>query len=75
MQPEQITIAVDGVAARAYRAATAMQRRKLDALMSLRLREATEPTVSLDALMVQISEKAAQRGLTPETLAEMLAEP
>ena len=57
MQTEPITIAVDGLAAQAYRAATALQRLKLDALLSLRLREATDPAVSLDVLMRQIIQR------------------
>jgi hypothetical protein len=50
------------------------ERRKLDVLLSLRLREATRPGVSLKEFMREISRKAQERGLTPEILQAILDE-
>lgn len=75
MQTEEITIRVDADAARAYRAASDQQRRKLDLLLSLRLHEALRPGGSLKDLMRKMSRKAQERGLTPEILDAILHEP
>ncbi len=74
MQTEEITIRVDAEAARAYRAASEQERRKLDLLLSLRLRDALQPSGSLADLMRQLSRKAQERGLTPEVLESILHE-
>jgi hypothetical protein len=74
MQTEEITIRVDPDAARAYRATTDEQRRKLDLLLSLRLQDALNPSGSLQDLMRDISRKAQERGLTPEILESILRE-
>ena len=68
MKTAEITIRVAPEAAQAYRAASEEQRRKLDAPPSLRLRDATRPGESLQDVMREVSEKAEQRGLTPEIL-------
>jgi hypothetical protein len=65
---EEITVRVDADAARAYRAATAEERRKLDLLVSLRIHDALEARGSLQELMRDISRQAQARGLTPEIL-------
>jgi hypothetical protein len=70
MQTEEITIRVDLQAARAYRAASEQERRKLDLLLSLRLQDVLRPARSLQELMRDISRKAQERGLTPEILEE-----
>ena len=75
MQTEEITIRVDPEAARAYRTAPEEQRRKLDLLLSLRLRDAVCSDGSLKELMRDISRKAKERGLTPEMLEAILNEP
>jgi len=75
MQTEEITIRVDPEAARAYRAATEQDRRKLDLLLSLRLHDALRPGGSLKELRRDISRKAQERGLTPEILETILHEP
>jgi hypothetical protein len=75
MQTEEITIRVDPEAARAYRAASEQERRKLDLLLSLRLHDALRPSGSLKELMRDISRKAQERGLTPEALESILHEP
>ena len=74
MQTEEITIRVDPQAARAYRAASEQERRKLDLLLNLRLQDALHPGGSLQELMRDISRKAQERGLTPEILESILNE-
>jgi hypothetical protein len=69
---EQITITVDPVVAAAYRAASSQDRQKLDLLVNLRLREATRDEGSLKEAMRQISQRAQERGLTPEILESLL---
>lgn len=72
MPTEEITIRVDPEAARVYRTASELDRRKLDILLSLRLHDALRPGTSLQELMRDISRKAQQRGLTPEILESIL---
>jgi hypothetical protein len=72
MNVEEITIHVDSEAAQAYRGASEEQRRKLDLLLSLRLREATHPGVSLQEVMRDLGQKAQERGMTPEILQAIL---
>jgi hypothetical protein len=71
---EELTIQVDADAARAYRAASEQERRKLDLLMSLRLQDALTPGVSLQDFMRDIGRRAQARGLTPEILESTLNE-
>ena len=72
MFAEAITIHVDPEAARAYRSVTDEQRRKLDLLLSLRLREVARAELSLEEIMREIGQKAQERGLTSETLQTIL---
>ena len=69
---EQITVSVDTEVADAYRSASTSDRRKLDLLINLRLREATESRKSLQETMRDISRNARQRGLTPDILRSIL---
>ena len=69
---EQITVSVDPEVANAYRLASDADRRKLDLLVNLRLRDATRSNTSLNDVMFQISQNAQQRGLTPEILQSLL---
>lgn len=71
---QPITIHVDPDAASAYLAASGEDRRKLDLLMSLRLKEATAPGRPLDEIMRDIRREAQARGLTPEVLESLLDE-
>ena len=71
---EQITVSVDSDVANAYRLASDSDRRKLDLLINLRLRDATRSEASLKDVMLEISQNAQQRGLTPEILQAMLNE-
>ena len=74
METEQITIRVDTEAARAFKSASEEERRKLEALLSIRLVEATKTSGSLKQIMSEISRKAQERGLTPEILRSILDE-
>lgn len=74
MNAEPITIQVDPEAALAYRSVSDQERRKLDLLLSLRLREVTRPGASLEDVMDDISRNAQERGLTPDILQAMLDE-
>lgn len=74
METEQITIQVDAEAAHAFKSASEKDRRKLEALLSVRLREVTRTRESLKAVINEISQKAEERGLTPEVLKAMLNE-
>jgi hypothetical protein len=74
MPVDEITIRVDPEAATAYRAATEEDRRKLDLLLSMRLRDITQPGESLQKIMREIGQKAQERGLTPEILEAILNE-
>ena len=71
---EQITVSVDSDVAKLYRLATDNERRKLDLLVNLRLRDATESGKSLRDIMLEISRNAQRRALTPEILQSILDE-
>lgn len=71
---EQITVSVDSDVANRYRSASNQERRKLDLLINLRLRDVTESGKSLRDTMLEISWNAQQRGLTPEILQSSLDE-
>ncbi len=71
---EQITISVDADLAETYRSASESERRKLDLMLNLRLRNAMETKRPLLEIMDEISLKAQQRGLTPEILQSILDE-
>ena len=70
----RITVSVDADVADAYRAVSDGDRRKLDLLINLRLREATHSKRTLRAIMQDISRNAQRRGLTPEILQSILTE-
>ena len=71
---DRITVSVDSDVARAYRSASDSERRKLDLLINLHLRDVTESGKSLRKTMSEISRKAQRRGLTPEILQSILDE-
>ncbi len=68
-----ITIPLDPQTARAYSSAAPEQKRKIQALLSLWLRELTagEPP-SLQQVLDNAGRKAQERGLTPEMLDSLL---
>lgn len=74
METKAITIRVSSEAASAYETAPAEQRRKLDALLSLKLTEVMRAKRLLEVIMSEMSRKAQDRGLTPEILESILNE-
>jgi hypothetical protein len=74
MATETITVEVDAEAARLFRSASPQQRKKLEALISLRLLDAAFDTRPLKEVMIEISRNAQARGLTPELLQAILDE-
>ncbi|MGO8813926.1 MAG: hypothetical protein ACLQVG_04570 [Terriglobia bacterium] len=75
MATETITIQVDLEAARAYKTAPAADQRKMDALVSLWLKDvATAEPAALKQMMNDLSKKARDCGLTRETLENLLQE-
>ena len=74
METEQITIHIDAETARAFKSASAQDRRKLEVLLSIRLTEVIKTHDSLKTIMSELSQKAQERGLTPEILRSLLDE-
>ena len=74
METREITIRVTPEAATIYQSASEQERLKLDALLSLRLSEAAEPSRSLKEIMREASREAQERGLTEDMLKEILDE-
>lgn len=72
MATREISIRVSDRAARAYENASDDMRRKLDALLSLRLTEVTCSERSLEEIITELGKKAKERGLTQEKLDEIL---
>ena len=68
-----ITIPLDNETARAYNAATPEERKKMQALLSLWLRElAVSESPSLEKTLAEVGRKAQERGLTQEILDSIL---
>ena len=63
MGTREITIRVDAEAAKVYTAASEEERRKINLLLSLRLKEVARSPESLEKIMREISEAARARGL------------
>jgi hypothetical protein len=75
MATETITIQLDSEAAKVFRAAQPEEQKKLEALLSLWLKEiATTENLSLKEVMNDIGRNAKARGLTPEKLESILNE-
>ena len=73
MATTRITIPLDAVTAKAYRGARLADKRKMQALVRLWLRDlAAEKPETLNRLLDEVSEKATQRGLTPTVLDALL---
>ena len=71
---DQITVSVDSDVAKFYSSASNEERRKLDLLINLRLRNVIEARRPLKDVMWQISSNAQKRGLTPDILQSILDE-
>ena len=74
MPATTLRIRVNPASARAYREASDADRRKLDLLLDLHLREATQQPESLATVMREIAAAARARGLTPDDLPGLLAD-
>ena len=72
METKTIRVRVSAAAARRYERASEAERRKLDALLDLRLTEAVTPDRSLEEVMSEMSRQARANGLTPEILEDIL---
>ena len=73
MAKPTITIPLDPQTARAYRSAAPEEKRKIQALLSLWLRElAAGDYASLLQVLDAVGRKASARGLTPEILDSLL---
>lgn len=71
MTMQEITIRVAPEAAAVYLAASEAQRKKLDALLSLRLSVAGSENRPLSTVIQEASREAQANGLTPESLQEI----
>ncbi len=69
---QTINIQVTPEAAKAFRNASAAERKKLELLLTLRLLEVTRARKPLEEVMREISRSAQARGLTPEILDDLL---
>ncbi len=75
MLTESISISVDADAARCFSEASPEERRKIELLLALRLRELTAGRVRpLKEIMDEIGTQAEARRFTPETLQAILRE-
>ncbi|MCC6125847.1 MAG: hypothetical protein IT426_12845 [Pirellulales bacterium] len=75
MSTATISIEVDAETARAFALAPIEEKRKIQLLLELRLRELTSPAAkSLKEIMDEIGANAEARGLTPEILESLLHE-
>lgn len=73
MSTETISLHVDADTARFFTNASPQERLRLELLLGLRLRElATKPIQPMSEIMAEMSREAAERGLTPEILEELL---
>ncbi len=73
MATTTISLEVDADSARAFSAASAADQKKLQLLLSLRLRELTaRPTRPLKEVMDEMGREAEARGLTPDILDSLL---
>lgn len=72
METKTISIRVNADVARLFEAASEEQQRKLEALLSLKLSDATRSKRPLETVMDEISQNAQARGLTPEILDSIL---
>jgi hypothetical protein len=77
METKTINLRVSADVADAYESASSEEKRKLEALLSSRLREAVlhrRRGRSLEEIMDEMSRRAQERGLTQEKLDEILNE-
>lgn len=74
MANQNVTIPLDPEAARTYNAASPEEQRKIQALLSLWLRELSQSdSPSLQQVLDEVGRKARARGLSPEILDSILS--
>jgi hypothetical protein len=74
METKPITVRVNLEAAHIFETIPLEQRRKIEALISLKLTQTNREKRTLETVMSDISQKAQARGLTPEILDSILNE-
>jgi hypothetical protein len=74
MATREISVRVSDRAARKYEEASEQERRKLDALLSMRLTEASRSIPPLEKIMSDLSRGAKANGLTEEKRQRILSE-
>jgi hypothetical protein len=74
MQTKTIGIRVNAEVAKIFEAASEEQRRKLEALLSLKLSDVTRRKRPLEEVISEVSLNAQSRGLTPEILDSIIFE-
>jgi hypothetical protein len=75
MTNSTISIPIDAETALAYSQATLEEQKKIQMLLSLRVRELfAQPDLSLQQIMDNIGAKAEAQGLTPEILEALLCD-
>lgn len=74
MQTQPIVIRVNAEVARIFEAASEQERRKFEALLSIKLSDVTRQKRPLEEVMSEISRNAQARGLTPEILDSILSD-
>ena len=67
-----LKLSVDNETAKIYETASMANKKKMQLLLSLWLREFERPSVSPEKLMDNVSRKARERGLTPDILESLL---
>ena len=73
MSASTITIPIDPETAKFYERASREDQRKIQLLLSLRVRDlTTAPLPPLKTIMDELAENAQSRGLTPEILESLL---
>src|ERR1700732_1965136 len=73
VQKVTISIPLDADTSRAYESAAPAERRRIEILLGLRMRElANGGGASLQAVLDRVGRKAVERGLTQETLDSLL---
>jgi hypothetical protein len=72
MTTEEIKIRVDSETAKAFNSTSAQERQKLELLLNLKLKESLSQSYSLLKIMYEISQEAADKGLTLKILQSLL---
>ncbi|MDB9516871.1 hypothetical protein PN466_07915 [Roseofilum reptotaenium CS-1145] len=74
MQTQPIVIRVNAEVARIFEADSEQERRKFEALLSIKLSDVTRQKRPLEEVMSEIIRNAQARGLTPEILDSILSD-